>query len=522
MAHRPASVDRSSHHGSGVGAAGLVPPDDEHAMMAGRMGQDVTSEHFTPQALQRFSQRMEQQLHTLQELLSRPDFGQGERSLGAELEMSFVKSDRSPALINRAVLDRLADPRFTLELNRFNLEFNAPFAAWTAASFRQLGAWLEEGLGLAKNAARELAADVVAIGVLPTLTRSDLDASAMTDSARYRTLQAQLRQRRGGPFHIEIDGDEPLDVFTDHVTFEGANTSLQLHLRVEPGEFATIYNAAQLATAPALAVAVNSPIFLRHCLWQETRVALFKQSVDHRWRVPGGTAEAPRVGFGTRWVETPLELFADSVNSYHPLLPVCSDDEPTSHTDGPTLAELRLHHGTVWKWNRAVYDPALGGHLRIEFRALPSGPSVVDMVANSAFLIGLTLGLAKDMAEFVRHLDFDLAHENFYRAAQHGPGAVLSWLEEGRVVRCKAADLVPELIQTAESGLTRAGVDCSEARQLLDIIRQRVSSGQTGASWQRRSLAELESAGHSRASALRHMLNSYLEHSQDNKPVHEW
>ena len=93
----------------------------------------------------------------------------------------------------------------------------------------------------------------------------------------------------------------------------------------------------------------------------------------------------------------------------------------------PSLAELRLHQGTVWRWNRAIYDPVAGGHLRIEMRALPAGPTVTDMLANAAFLIGLTLWLAGQDERWTYALPFERADHGFYRAAQHGLAAELSW-----------------------------------------------------------------------------------------------
>lgn len=486
------------------------------------MGQEIQEKRFGRKARERFTGRLYQHLETLGQLLKTPGFGVGERSLGAELEMSFVLPGGRPALINREVLEQLGDPCFTMELNRFNLEYNAPFTPFAQEPFSVLSRRLEEGLSRTRQAAAELGAKVVTIGILPTLVRSDLGARAMTDTVRYRALERELLKKRKGPFHIRIHGEDPLEVLSEHVTFEGANTSLQLHLRVNPAEFIDVYNAAQLATAPVLALAANSPIFLEHRLWEETRVALFKQAVDDRQERPGGPTGTARVGFGSAWIKSPLDLFEESVKKHDPLLPACTDEVVADSGSGPALAELRLHHGTVWRWNRAVYDPTAGGHLRIEFRALPAGPTVRDMMANAALMIGLALGLASDARAFMQHLSFDHVHDNFYRAAQHGPRAVLWWLDGTKIVRCKASDLVAELITTAERGLIEGGVAPSETGPLLDVIRERVRSGQTGAAWQRRTVLEFEAAGHSRANALLSMLRRYMELSEANTPVHGW
>jgi len=233
------------------------------------------------------------------------------------------------------------------------------------------------------------------------------------------------------PFRIRIDGADPLDVLCDDVTFEGANTSLQIHLRVEPAVFAATFNAAQIATAPVLAAAGNSPLFLGHRLWTETRVALFRQAVDERIATAEEDWHPGRVSFGHGWVRRGAhELFAESVALHRPLLPLVASEEPLALVrDGgtPALDELRLHHGTVWPWNRAVYDPTNGGHLRIELRALPAGPSAIDMTANAAFLIGLTLALSGEGDRLVNALTFGQCRRNFYEAARRGLDADLLW-----------------------------------------------------------------------------------------------
>ena len=213
------------------------------------------------------------------------------------------------------------------------------------------------------------------------------------------------------------------------MSVEGANTSFQVHLRVNPAEFTRAYNAAQLAIAPVLAAAGNSPTFLGHRLWEETRIALCKQSIDDR-DTRGPRRRLARMAFGTGWLrDGPLELFAESVRLHEPLLPVLGAGNAQRGDRGqvPPLHELRLHQGTVWRWNRAIYDPAAGGHLRIEMRGLPAGPTMIDMMANAAFLLGLSLWLAEQNPRWTYDLSFERAEHNFYRAAQYGLAALLTW-----------------------------------------------------------------------------------------------
>ncbi|HEY8556599.1 MAG TPA: glutamate--cysteine ligase, partial [Actinomycetes bacterium] len=287
------------------------------------------------------------------------------------------------------------------------------------------------------------------------------------------------------------------------------------------------FNAAQLATAPVLAVAGNSPTFLGHRLWQETRVALFKQAVDDRDTVGRSSRRVSRVAFGTGWTRTgALELLEESVRLHEPVLPVLGPEHPLDRLDEdgvPGLDELRLHQGTVWRWNRAIYDPAGGGHLRVEMRALPAGPTVVDMLANAAFLVGLTLALAPDADAFIRRVAFQQVHHNFYRAGQLGLGAELAWpLGPGGQVRAvPAAELIHRLLRVARQGLEDAGVATQEVDWLLAVIEARAACGQTGAVWQRRTLAALEPRlGRERGLAA--MLEHYLEHQRTGDPVHTW
>jgi hypothetical protein len=365
------------------------------------------------------------------------------------------------------------------------------------------------------------------IGILPTLERRHLGASALTDAKRYRALAAGLLRIRGEAFDIRIEGEDSLEVRSHELTFEGANTALQVHLRVEPAAVARTYNAAQAATAVVLAVAGNSPFFLGRRLWHETRVALFRQSVDDRGDAREDDWRPARVSFGHGWVRKGAqELFEEAVSLHEPVLPVLGGEEPLAVVSAggvPDLSELRLHHGTVWRWNRAVYDPGDGGHLRIEMRALPAGPSVRDTVANAAFLLGLALGLAPRMDELAAGLTFGHARRNFYEAARHGLDAELLWPEAVAPSPrgSPARELARRLLPVAREGLVCAGVEAAEADAWLHIIEGRIESGTTGAVWQRR-VFERALSRQPAPESLRTMLQRYLEQSEADAPVHTW
>ncbi len=490
------------------------------------MGLAIDRSSFSEQEYEHAGARLRDNLAAMQALLARPGFGRGKPSLGAELEMSIVDSEGNPLPLNREVLADTLDPQLQLELDRFNLEYNLQPVAAAGRPFTAMKKELSAALDKIAAAARKFGGRVVPIGILPTLAADDLQSDAMTDLERYKALAAGIRRIRDEKFRIRIDGAEPLDTEFDSLTAEGANTSLQIHLRVNPEEFADYYNAAQLATPIALAVSANSPLFLGHRLWDETRIALFKQSVDSRgvwnyqWR------RAARVPFGHGWIRRgALELFAESCHLYPVLIPLCSNESARDIVRAggvPELAELRLHQGTIWNWNRAIYDDADGGHLRIELRALPSGPGPVDMMANAAFLVGMTAGLVKSVEMLLPAFPFRYAEYNFYRAAQKGLYAELLWptLTGLSPQPVTAGELCRDMLPIADDGLELLGVDEEERKRLLGIIEARLDSGMTPANWQRIALAR--GAGLPREEALRRVVLEYLENLDSGAPVSEW
>ncbi len=492
------------------------------------MGQEIEQEVFSEADYGKFAEQLQRDLAALAIVLDRPGFGAGAATIGIELELNLIDKESQPLPRNREVLAAVDDSRVTLELDRFNLEINGSPVALRGRPFTALGTELTAVLASLDRAAHSHGGRIAMIGILPTLRTEHLQPEALTDAARYRALAAGLQRLRQGPLRLCIDGEEPLELDFNDVTLEGANTSLQVHLRVAAADFADTYNAAQLAAAPVLACAGNSPLFLAHLLWPETRIALFRQSVEDRMELPDAQWRPARVSFGHGWVRrSAYELFAESALLHSPLLPVATaePDAVAAARAGkvPTLPALRLHHGTLWRWNRAVYDPHDSGHLRIELRSLPAGPTVSDMLANSAFALGLTLGLQPQINPLLTTLTFGQARRNFYAAARYGLGAMLLWPSASipSPQPVPAADLILQLLPLAREGLVAAGVESTEADSLLAVVAARARSGQTGAAWQRRTLAALESRM-PRTQALAAMLERYLACAKTAAPVHSW
>lgn len=490
------------------------------------MGISIDREEFQPEEYVRFAARLAQSLEVLRELLQRPGFGAGETTIGAEVEMHLIDAQAQPALVSQAVLRDADDARCTLETDAFNFELNANYVPLAGRPFLAIGDELHELLDRVRGAAGKSGARVALVGTLPTLTLAQLEG-AMTDAPRYRAMSRALREMRGEPFSIDIHGREGLIAECDDFSLEGANASLQAHLRVSAADFPASYNAAQLAAAPLVAATANSPFFGGRCLWEETRIALFKQSVDTRADATEKLLVPHRVPFGHGWIHDAFTPFAENASMYAPILPVLSERAPdlaALRAGGvPSLEELRLHHGTVWNWNRAVFDPHGAGHLRIEHRVVPSGPTIADMLANLALTAGLTLALAPFMAEITAALPFAYAKRNLYRAAKFGLNAELAWpAKPAPSPRCRAArEVLLELLPMAEAALVRHGVDAAEAAERMTVIRERVECGRTGAALQRALVAHHERKL-TRPEALARMLEDYVACSWSHQPVHRW
>ncbi|MFF8555658.1 glutamate--cysteine ligase [Streptomyces sp. NPDC015501] len=458
------------------------------------MGREVGRVTFTEQDYARFRARLTECLSSLGEAVTDPGFGTAPPTLGAELEFSLIEPDGRPAPVNATVREATRDDSLTLEVAHFNLEANltpvpargSPFTALAAQATRTL-----TGITAAAPRHREVAA--VPIGTLPTLTPAHLTARALTDLPRYHALERAWSRRRSVPFDLPVGARGLLRA--ESVAVQGAACSWQVHLTVAPHLFHRAFNAAQLATGPALAAAGNSPFPLGRAGWQEARIPVYEHGFGDRGS-PGSGIRRPRVGFGPGWMRGgPLVAFEVAVRHYDVLLPeVPPADGHDATGDWPALEELRLHLSTVWWWNRPVYDPL--GHLRIEFRALPSGPTPLDMAANAAFLVGLTVFLTAGGRDVAQELPFALARTNFYRAARDGLHASLWWPSPGTAPReYEAGTLVEELLPRAREGLALLSVDADEAEAMLDLLHHRVVTGRTGAWWQQRTREALRRRG---------------------------
>ena len=463
-------------------------------------------------------------LRALERMLDEGRIETGVRRVGAEQEMFLVDRHMSPAFCAPEVIDATADPRVTSEIARFNLEANLTPRLLAADCFRKMEDEVVEVVTLVREGARAHGAVVLLAGILPTLKKSDLQLEGITPSPRYRSLNEAVMRLRGGRIHVHIKGVDEVNVESDNIMLLSSNTSFQVHVQAAPDEYVSLYNAAQAATAPVLAAAVNSPLWLGNNLWQETRIAVFQHSADARSAAHQARGFPTRVGFGERWLEgSVLEIFREDIARFRVILTADVEEdalEVLRRGGVPGLKALALHNGTVWWWNRACYGVTEGvPHLRIENRVLPSGPTPLDEVANAAFFTGLTLALAAEYGDIGRHMTFHDAKANFLNAARLGLGARFQWL--GGKSYAADALILEQLLPRARAGLKSYGIDETDVGRYLGTIEERVRAGQTGAQWTLKSWAALGQKG-TRDMRLRALAEAMYVRQQTGEPVHRW
>ncbi|MGH3470630.1 MAG: glutamate--cysteine ligase [Nocardioidaceae bacterium] len=489
------------------------------------MGKDIEGTEFTREDRTRHREKVRRCLDVFARMLRESRFDFERPMTGLEVELNLVDERFDPAMKNAQALEAIADPNFVTELGQFNLEINVQPRQLSGGGISAYEQNVRDSLNAAEAKAQVVGAQMIMVGILPTLQEHHMRLDTISANPRYQLLNDQIFAARGEDLEIAISGREQLHVTSDSIIPEAACTSMQLHLQVSPEEFPAIWNASQAIAGIQLAVGANSPFLFGKELWAETRIALFEQATDTRSEELKVQGVRPRVWFGERWITSIFDLFEENVRYFPALLPIVEDEDPVAVLDGghtPRLDELRLHNGTIYRWNRPVYDVVDDvPHLRVENRVLPAGPTVIDMMANAAFYFGLVRSLADDERPVWSQMSFSAAEENFHNGARDGINAQVYWPGIGSV---SAAELVVRrLLAKASEGLESWQVDRAERDRLLGVIERRCLAGVNGSSWLSQALARVvERTGLGRSDALREVLRIYAPHMHDNVPVHEW
>jgi hypothetical protein len=490
------------------------------------MGAEVSAQSYSREERQRYREKVRQNLDVFEQMLATAQFEFDKPLTGLEIELNLVDDAYQPKFGNAEVLEHIANPDYQTELAQYNIELNVAPRPLPGDEALGLEQELRDSLNQADLRAREVGARIVPIGILPTIMPEHFAGEWISENNRYTALNDSIFFARGEDIYLDIDGPtgERLATYSDSIAPESACTSVQLHIQVAPSEFANYWNAAQAIAGPQLGMAANSPFFYGRRLHAETRIALFEQATDTRPIELRNQGVRPRVWFGERWVTSIFDLFEENVRYFPALLPESSDEDPVAvlaSERAPELSELRLHNGTVYRWNRPIYDTVDGKpHLRVENRVLPAGPTISDVLANAAFYYGLVRNLAKEDRPVWTQMSFAAAEQNFKECARRGIEGRVYWPGFGEV---GVDELVlRHLLPMAHEGLADWGVATAVTDRYLSIIEGRATAGVNGATWQTDTVAALEDQGSDRATALRRMLELYVENMHTNEPVHTW
>jgi len=442
--------------------------------------------------------------------------------IGAEQEFCLVNDNWRPSKRYDEMLEMINDDHFTTELARYNLEINLDSIKLQANCFSQYENTLHNYLNKAAEAGAKIDTRVILAGILPSISKNELQLDYMTPSARYYALNNMMKELRGGNFELSIRGVDELKIQHDSVLFEACNTSFQMHLQIKPNDFVSSYNLAQAISGPVLGICSNSPMLMGRELWSETRIALFQQSIDTRSTSYALRDQQARVTFGDGWSEGSIaEIFKNDIARFKILLSKEIDHDSLADLEqgiAPKLQALNLHNSTVYRWNRACYGVGGGkAHVRIENRYIPSGPTILDEISNFAFWIGLMVGRPEEFDDMPSVMHYNDAKSNFIKAARTGKESVLRWAGK----RVSVRDLVIEtLLPIAKAGLQKVEIDAADIDKYLGVIEQRAKT-HTGSQWTIENYRKLKLL-YRRDDALIMMCKAMHENQKSGKPVHEW
>lgn len=492
------------------------------------MGEQRVSLLQDKSQMQRFVKALLGDVQALEYMITHEWFEGDVTRIGAEQEMVLVqKKNLKPATIAMEALARMTQYDWVgTELAKFNLETNLTPRVFHGTCLSDLENENSERIALINEVVREMGAEVVLTGILPTLRKFDMGMHNLTPLDRYKALMEAINEQLiGSAYELRLVGIDELLLKHDTPFIEACNTSFQVHLQVTQHNFVQLYNIAQTLAAPVMAIAANSPLVFGRRLWHESRIALFQQALDTRTSSEHMRQRSPRVSFGNDWLKKSiLEIYREDIARFRVLLSSnLEEDALAAVREGrvPKLRALQVHNSTVYRWNRPCYGISENGrpHLRIENRVLPSGPTVVDEVANAAFWLGAMVSFGDHYPDITEHISFDDVSDNFGKAARFGIDSKFTWMKDKKI---SAIELViNELIPMAREGLAKQKIVQEDIDKYMGIIEARAKEHMNGARWTLRAYSKLKKEA-TEDEALAVVTSAMLKNQSENLPVHLW
>ena len=476
------------------------------------MGAEVQTTQFTEEHIKEFQNRLHKETNILLNWFQNHAFEKNNPPMcGMEMEAWLVDKNFNPLPKADTFIETLKEDLVVPEIAKFNFELNSPPQRFETNVLNKLHTGISDTWKRCEEHAKSMDARTIIIGSLPTLGKDMLELDYLYPSKRYHALNNRILQLNGtGNVTINIKGKEEITETFANVMLESAATSFQIHLQVTQDNAKDFYNASLLISPFMAALCANSPFLFGKTLWSETRIPIFEQSIrmDSYNRLEGRAAR--RVTLGNGYVKDSIfELFLDNIDGYPVLLPAVMDDPEEQ------LSHLKLHNGTIWRWNRPIIGIDSNGspHLRIEHRVPSAGPTLSDMIANMAFYLGAVHYLAPKVNEYIKKIDFESCRQNFYHACRTGLDAVCIWPGGEKILKdILLNDLFPNAFKT----LQEQGLDKTELEHYFNnILRNKVANGQTASSWQRNYI-------NTHGANFNELLEKYYEYQEQDIPVWRW
>ncbi len=493
------------------------------------MGTQTVSTFDDKEQRQKFIRSLLNDIRSLEYMLENNWFESGITRFGSELEMVLIdKKTLKPRNIAMEVMDKMKKYNWVeTEIAQFNLELNLTPREMTKNHFSLMEKEIQNRLKILDRELNKLDASYILTGILPTIQKFHLNMENLTPRKRYYMLMEALKELRlGKDFELKIFGIDELFVKHDSPFLEAANTSWQVHLQVEASEYVKYYNIAQALASPSISISANSPIVFGKRLWHESRIAMFEQALDTRSTHEHMREQSTRVSFGREWLDNSiLDVYREDIARFKVLLSSEVEEdswELIQKGKVPKLESLLVHNSTIYRWNRPQYGISGNGqpHLRIENRVMPAGPTVADQMANAVFWLGMMKGMASQVDDISKKIEYSDLRDNFGRAARFGLEAEFTWFK-GK--KNHVVDLIKkELLPLARLGLKECKIDSADIDKYLGIIKERVQKKTNGAIWMLQSYSQIQKGGVSKDETLSVLTHAIMKNQKSNTPIHKW
>ena len=494
-----------------------------------------------------FDQRVREQAAALRAAIENGEFDGEGFAVGLEVECYGVDDDGRLATLPDALF---GSPGRTREIGRHNVECNStpqPFdpegIAAQASELRTAISGLREDAAAGNDARRIIADGMWTIppaegshAYLGAVSEADgiVIADNMQPKPRYHAIDNALLDHAGGSIPLPVPGTT---ASFPTILVESLTTSIQPHLQIpDPAGFPAAFNAAIRTLGPVLALSTNSPFLPTDCYTAVDDPERLVERTPHELRVPvfeGAVNSAGQQKAGCpQDIDAPTDI-VDRVVDDWTCGPFLREWEGEGD-DGDPYWEFRHKYGTYWRWVRGIVggdasrsvddasaETTTGGALRIEYRPLPTQPTVDDILALHWLVVGLLRGIvAADHP--LTELAWNDAEESFDNAVDSGLDAELHWVTADGEQTADHDVIYDELFGLAERGLREQGLSAADAADRIAPIRARWDASTTPSQWKKARVREALDDGASLAGAIESMQRDYYERSQRGEPFAEW